>query len=117
MSDQNTEENSNREAQDVDLAINHQQFVSTAPVYVSLSDVSFDGFNYHLVFFSHGPDPVDHDARPNRLGVAARLVMPLPVAEHLWRELGPMLDQPKAHGIFAQLLKGDSNGNADETEP
>lgn len=87
----------------VTMTINERQFQEAAPVYVTFPHVSFDGFNFHLVFLSGTPHPIDTDDTPS-VRVSARLVMPPVVADATVRALLSALKNPQPTGILADLM-------------
>lgn len=85
----------------VDISIDERQFLATHPVYATVPHVTFDGFNYHLVFFSATPVPITEEGTSQRVTVAARLVLPPVVAEATVTALYDALQHPTISGPFA----------------
>lgn len=87
------------------MVINHRQFHETVPTYVTFPDVSFDGFNFHLVFLSSTPVPMDDPSASSTVRVAARLVMPWPTADATARALLDALNAQKPVGLLADMVR------------
>ncbi len=98
------------------MVINQRQFHDTVPTYVTFPDVSFDGFNFHLVFLTSTPVPMDDPSASSAVRVAARLVMPWPTADATVRALIEALQAQQPVGLLADMVREAQSRDADSDE-
>lgn len=87
----------------IDVNINQGDFFQVDPKYATFPYVSFDGFNFHLVFLVTTPTPSQSEEKP-QAEVVARLVLPPPTVVATLQALQEAFDNPTPEGIFAPLV-------------